>query len=116
MCWRLRRTAPAPVIVAPVAPAVPAAPAPAVVNAYSVGTVFHSGGSFRNLGGGRWQELDGAGRPTFSFTETGRDEWSVYLIDQSRGMELQLDLFRRQVLWNLFGQPRQPLYVITNYF
>lgn len=46
---------------------------------------------------GQWQEYAADGRPNFSFIETGRDEWSVYLIDQRRNLRVQMDLFTRQL-------------------
>lgn len=37
--------------------------------------------------------------PHASFTETGRDEWSVYL-RKSDGLGVQLDLWRKEVIVN----------------
>lgn len=45
--------------------------------------------------------MDQAGNPNphASFTETGRDEWSVYL-RKSDGLGVQLDLWRKEVIVN----------------
>lgn len=95
------------------------ASAPASVNGYSVSEVVFSGGGaplggYRSVGGGQWVELGAAGNVTFHFVETARDDWSVYLLDQSRAVEIQLDLHTKMVMYNQVGQARQPLYHITD--
>jgi hypothetical protein len=62
---------------------------------------------------GRWAEYGRDGRPRFEFEETGRDEWSVYLLDRSRGVAIQLDVHRRMVTYAENGGPRTDLYAIT---
>lgn len=64
---------------------------------------------------GAWIETGPSGNDTrFSFQETGRDDWSVYLIDRSRNVTLQLDLYRRWVVYQ-HDKPgeRRDLYEIT---
>jgi hypothetical protein len=57
-------------------------------------------GEFRQVGPGFWEERSaGPGGQSFSFSETGRDDWSVYLRDDSRGVTIQIDLFRKLVLY-----------------
>lgn len=96
------------------------ASAPAAVNGYSVRQVtFTDGngtmlGTYRQTGTGTWVETNAAGATTFNFVESARDEWSVYLLDSSRGAEVQLDLHTREVKFNWLGQPRQPLYRISS--
>jgi len=98
----------------------PVAPPPVVVTGWTVKEVVFTSngstplGSYRSVGGGAWVEANAAGQPVFSFVESARDDWSVYLVDNSRGMEIQLDLHTRLVNWNLFGQPRQPLYQVLS--
>lgn len=87
--------------------------ASAEVNGRNAARVETSGGYFRMTGARAWEERgsDGGG---FQFTEDRRDDWSVYLVDASRGVRLQLDLHTRKVLYSDSGEPRQrPLYDIT---
>lgn len=85
------------------------------VNGYNVVEVYHSGGRFVENGGGRWTELGNDGAQ-FNFVETGRDEWSVYLNDPGRNLQIQLDLHRRQILWGQNNGPKSPLYNMTDAF
>lgn len=85
----------------------------APLNGRNVAQVFHQGGSFRQTGPSRWGEFDASGRQTFSFEEQGRDEWSVYLLDRSRNVEIQLDLFRKWISYGATGARRSDLYPIT---
>lgn len=82
------------------------------VNGYNVTQANFSDGVFRQTGNGRWTEFNASGRATYSFTETGRDEWSVYLDDQSRNVQLQLDLFRKWVGYGQNGSGKSDLYRI----
>ena len=76
--------------------------AQAQVNGQNV-TVVHFGangaeqGTYREVGDKRWIETGADGAKRFSFEETGRDEWSVYLNDATRGMNVQLDLYLKEV-------------------
>ncbi len=68
----------------------------------NVKTVQYKGktqtGSFKETGAKQWGEFNASGRQYNSFEETARDEWSVYLIDRSRGgMRIQLDLHTKKV-------------------
>lgn len=69
-------------------------------------------GSFRRAADGSWQELDSNGAVTFTFGELRRDDWTVYLYDASRNVELRLDLHQRQVLYGANGQEPYPIYAI----
>lgn len=82
------------------------------VNGRTVSTVTHPGGTFVAEGGG-WAEKNRSGQTTFRFDERGRDDWSVYLYDGSRDVNLQLDLHRREVLYGAGSAPLGPLYRIT---
>jgi hypothetical protein len=68
-------------------------------------------GEFRQVGPAQWVEVR-PDRSTSDFRETGRDDWSVHLRDDSRGIALQIDLHRRQVLIAEGGAMR-PLYAIV---
>ncbi|NMD08974.1 MAG: hypothetical protein GYA66_13470, partial [Phyllobacteriaceae bacterium] len=94
------------------------APSPALtpaqgVNGLNVGEVRHANGSFRQQANG-WAEIDAAGVAGFLFTETGRDEWSVYLKDPSRDVTIQLDLYQKQIFYSDNNNPRAPLYDIVS--
>lgn len=53
---------------------------------------------FRAVAPLQWQEADPTtGAPRFGFREVGRDDWSVYLVDDTRNVRLQLDRYRRKV-------------------
>jgi len=61
-----------------------------------------SSGWFRQTSRGRWTEFKRSGstsRAHATFTETGRDEWSVYL-KKSDGARIQLDLYKKEVKFN----------------
>ncbi|MEH6758083.1 MAG: mannan-binding lectin [Parasphingorhabdus sp.] len=84
------------------------------VDGYTVTRANFSGGSLRTSGNGRWTEYDGNGRAAFNFTETDRDEWSVYLHDQSRNVQLQIDIHRKWVTYGTNDGPKSDLYQITS--
>jgi hypothetical protein len=84
------------------------------VNGRNVEIVQTAGGSFRNQPGGGWVEMDSSGRTAYNFQETGRDDWSVYLNDASRDVQLQLDLHRRKVSYGTNGGARSDLYDIVD--
>lgn len=84
------------------------------VNGYAVGKVLHAAGSFTNAGNGQWLEADVQGQITFQFQEESRDEWSVYLLDPTRNVAIQLDLYRGQILYGQGAEPKTDLYPITD--
>ena len=54
--------------------------------------------TFRQVPGSRsWIECEADGTKRFSFEETARDAWSVYLRDPSRSLDVQLDLYTKEV-------------------
>jgi hypothetical protein len=69
------------------------------VNGRNVEAVRHSKGSFMDLGSGNWGEADLENTIRFQFQETNRDDWSVYLLDESRNVTIQLDLHRKKVVY-----------------
>jgi hypothetical protein len=89
-----------------VAPAVHAHGEGAPVNGWSVTHVDTGQGRFTQVDRGHWREDAPDGR--HDFEELQRDEWSVYLLDRSRDMRLQLDLFRKEVIVG-DGAARRPI-------
>jgi Mannan-binding protein len=83
------------------------------VNGRNVKMVRHSQGSYTYLGNGNWGEANLQNEITFKFKETGRDDWSVYLLDSSRNVKLQLDLHRQQIIYTDNTQ-HFDLYAITH--
>lgn len=63
-------------------------------------------GIFRQISKNQWIEQNKQGEQTFSFNQTQRDDWSVYLLDSSRNVRLQLDLHRKVVS---YSDPQTPL-------
>lgn len=77
------------------------------VNMVVFGTADAESGSFRLAApGGEWVETGvDHGQIRFRFRETGRDDWSVYLRDASRGVRIQLDLHTKKVMYSDGGSP-----------
>ena len=91
------------------------APTPRVeTNGRNVSQVFFEHGSFKKTGPRQWTELEEQGRAVFHFTETGRDEWSVYLDDRSRNVQIQLDLHRNWISYGQNGGGKSDLYRISS--
>lgn len=84
------------------------------VTGRTVTSVKVPNGKFVRTGGGAWTEYDASGKRTYTFRETGRDAWSVYLNDTSRNVQLQLDLHRKWVSYGEDGGPKRDLYQITS--
>jgi len=71
-------------------------------------------GRFTEAGNGVWIEYSPRGERRLR--ERGRDDWSVYLMDESRGTELQLDLHTRTVYVSNGRSEHRPLYQIARAF
>lgn len=82
-----------------------------LINGYNANIVLHQNGAFVQLSSKQWVE-SGTGS-SFTFTELRRDEWSVYLFDESRQVSIQLDLFRKEIIYS-DELSRFPLYAITS--
>jgi hypothetical protein len=72
------------------------------INGRNVGLVeFNAGqgklGTYNNDGNSWVEEANGR---SFRFKEVNRDDWSVYLRDDSRGVNIQLDLYAKQVKYS----------------
>lgn len=83
------------------------------VNGRNVRRVEHGQCVYQQTGDGMWVELNAAGQPSFRFTEYGRDDWSVYLHDSSRNVQIQLDLFRKWISYGTNQLAHTDLYPIT---
>ena len=69
-------------------------------------------GAFVYKGNKRWVEKDASNKTVFRFTEVARDDWSVYMKDSSRNVNIQLDLHTKKVMYNVGNDPRVALYNI----
>ena len=88
-------------------------PGAVTVNGHTAGTVEHSSGGFYYMGGSEWVEQSPDG--TFTFTEVGRDEWSVYLqASDGRDVAIQLDLWTREIWYTGPNGEHFVLYTITD--
>lgn len=95
------------------------------VNGHNVILADHAGGRFERTDGqwqpvngvniwqANWVEKDASGRVMFNFVQVQDDDWSVYLLDASRDMRLQIDLFRGKIRFAAAGQDYVDLYDIT---
>ena len=83
------------------------------VNGRLVTQVRFPGGYFRVGRNGQWREINAAGVATNRFRETGRDAWSVYLHDDSREMDMQIDVHRNWIRLAWPGHPMADQYPIT---
>lgn len=76
--------------------------------------VSFNGGSFVELGGGKWVEKDSTGKVVFNFTEAGRYPGEVKLWDADRRVHISLN-FNGQMIWYApDGSPLTPLYAMTS--
>ncbi|MGB0929572.1 MAG: FG-GAP repeat domain-containing protein, partial [Chitinophagales bacterium] len=72
-------------------------------------------GEYRQESNKKWVETSAkTNAVTFRFEERGRDDWSIYLLDKSRNVEIQLDLHTQKVMYNVVGQPRRAIYTIVD--
>lgn len=74
--------------------------------------VYYSGGTIVKGSGSNWVETgdDGA---TFNFVEVGRDNTSIYLRDNSRGVNLRLNLSEEEIFYSDDSGKGFPLSTIT---
>jgi hypothetical protein len=84
---------------------------PGTINGRNVGIVNHARGTFTRGTSGKWFEyIQGKREIHATFTETGRDQWSVYL-RKSDGARVRLNLQTRSI--SLSGRK---IYTITTYY
>src|SRR5579862_4921061 len=89
------------------------------INGWMARRVYYSRGDGRVIGDFEqrrersWEEH--SPDASFHFREVNRDDWSVYLQDDSRGMTIQLDLHTRKVIYQTVGRDdRREMYVIED--
>jgi hypothetical protein len=61
----------------------------------------------------RWEKRDSKGKLS-KYSETNRDEWSVYLRDNSRGVNIQLDLWTKKIFYSDKKSKRRQIYVLRD--
>jgi len=82
-------------------------------NGRNVNKVNYAKGSFTENTAGKWIENATNGE-RFTFAETNRDDWSVYLYDKSRDISIQLDLYKKKIIIYWDRSERRDLYSITS--
>ena len=82
------------------------------VDGRNVTSVQVATGRFTMTGPQRWFERRANGK-TFNFVEVRRDQWSVYLLDSSRGVNLKIDLRNKQIFYSDTTSPLRSLYPIV---
>ncbi len=83
---------------------------PETLNGFAASKALYNGGGFHQLSATEWVETNRSG--SFYFRETSRDEWSIFLRDDSRKVSIQLDLFRKEVIYS-DSTSKRVLYKIT---
>lgn len=73
-------------------------------------------GHYIETGKKAWKEVGIAkGAGTFEFKELNRDQWSIYLRDETRSVSIQLDLHTKKVMYSdSRTSQRRPLYEIMD--
>jgi len=84
------------------------------INGYNTTKVKYDGGEFSQSGNNLWIETSFTYNNENYFQEIGRDEWSVYLYDESRGVSIQLDLYTREINYSDKEGSAFTLYEITD--
>ena len=83
-----------------------------LVTGQNVNLVRIDSGSFREIRDKVWIEKNELGENTSSYKEISRDDWSVYLKDSSRNVNIQLDLHAGKVMYSVGNEPQVPLHSI----
>ena len=119
----VNKPAPAAVVAEPDAPAVPTvseapeAPTEPVINGENVKeAVFTNGVRLSETAPGLWTEYSNSdGKAAFTFTETHRDEWSVYLKQVDSGKRLQIDIHRKKLIYSEGDTQNMDLYDLASW-
>jgi hypothetical protein len=85
-----------------------------VINGWTVNEVKTGNGSFYKEVDNKWIETDLTGAATGFFTETNRDNGSVYLL-KNDGNELRIDLFLKTTFFTTKGEKPFELYKLTRW-
>ncbi len=87
---------------------------PGCITGRNVAGVGYQGGKFGMTGKGRWLEGDTNG-VRFSYIEERRDDIGVYLVDNSRGVRIYLDINQKKIFYSDNKSPTlHLLYPITD--
>ncbi|WP_030007705.1 PLAT/LH2 domain-containing protein [Picosynechococcus sp. NKBG042902] len=86
------------------------------ITASDVTLARFANGHLQETSPGVWQEFNANGQVTFTFQETGRDDWSIYLNDPSRNVQLQLDVYRKMISYGQNNEPKSDLYAVTSFY
>lgn len=70
------------------------------VTGFTVSYVYHGDGEFVQGGDQEWVERSLVNGEEIYFEEIERDEWSVYLYDPLRNINIQLDLWTRAIIFD----------------
>ena len=82
-------------------------------NGHNATIVDFGSGRFTQVSNTTWEETNNK-RERFTFNEIRRDEWSIYLLDQSRDISIQLDLYKKEI-YIFYDRPnRRKLYDVVN--
>jgi TIR domain len=98
----------------------PVDPEPVIVTGYNVTLVKYTNGEvdpagqFKLVDTKVWEEESFTNNSNYKFTEEARDEWSVYLYDESRELKIQLDLYTNKVNVDYDSPDWGTLYNITS--
>ncbi|MEP3890649.1 MAG: peptidase inhibitor family I36 protein [Hellea sp.] len=87
------------------------------VNGKNVSAAYFKGGRLEETGQNSkvWKEYDKDRKAVFTFKETHRDEWSVYLNDTSRNVRLQIDVHRKVVGYASGDAKMKDLYSVLHF-
>ncbi|MDA8708768.1 PLAT/LH2 domain-containing protein [Hellea sp.] len=87
------------------------------VTGYNMSSAYFNGGRFEETGKGTgvWHEYGASGPARFTFKETNRDEWSVYMTDAARGVRIQLDAYRNMIGYGDSNTPMRDQYKATTF-
>lgn len=84
------------------------------INGRNVKVVIYSNGTFEQAGAKTWHEKGLNGKTSFVFEETGRDDWSVYLLDKKRNAYIMLNLWKKDISYKTKATAKYgKLYTIT---
>ena len=87
------------------------------VNGKNVSAAYFKGGRLEETAQNSkvWKEYDKDRKAVFTFKETHRDEWSVYLKDTSRNVRLQIDVHRKIVGYASGDANMKDLYSVLHF-
>jgi hypothetical protein len=86
------------------------APPSSGINGRNAQVAIFANGRFMQTGPRSWTEFRSNGQAAFTFNETGRDAWSVYLNDASRNVQIQIDLHRKMITYGQNNAAKRDLY------